>query len=164
MNFRARLAYDHARGEYRDGALRYLLIRPEALMALIAELPDRAQALEAFARAIHRVGAGSARAYRDAGAGSADALLATIEATAPQLGWGRWAIARTADALAVTVTNSPFAAASPGQGAACAPIRGMLCAVGEMVLGAAAIAEETACAADGAPCCRFAVRRATPPG
>jgi len=169
-NFRARLAYDHAAGEYRDGALRYMLIRPEALMGLIAELPEAARpaAFEAFARALHRVGGGSARTYRAAGAATPEALLATIAATAPQLGWGRWEIARDEAGLTVTVRNSPFAAgagpsAGPSGGPVCAPIRGMLRAVGEMALGAPVVTEETECAAAGAPCCRFAVTPAAPP-
>lgn len=164
-NFRARLAYDHAAGEYRDGALRYMLIRPEALMGLIAELPEAARpaAFEAFARALHRVGGGSARTYRAAGAATPEALLATIAATAPQLGWGRWEIARDGAGLTVTVRNSPFAAgAGPAPGPVCAPIRGMLRAVGEMALGTPVVTEETECAAAGAPCCRFAVTPAAP--
>ncbi len=164
-NFRARLAYDHAAGEYRDGALRYMLIRPEALMGLIAELPEAARpaALEAFARALHRVGGGSARTYRAAGAATPEALLATIAATAPQLGWGRWEIARDGAGLTVAVRNSPFAAgAGPAAGPVCAPIRGMLRAVGEMALGTPVVTEETECAAAGAPCCRFTVTPAAP--
>jgi uncharacterized protein len=164
--FRARLTYDHARGEHRDGAIRYMLIRPDALMGMIAELPEaqRPMVLEAFARAVRRVGGNSAQSYRQAGAASAEALLATIAATAPQLGWGRWAIARRPDGLDVTVTNSPFAAgAGVSAGPVCAPIRGMLTAVGEMALGGPVVAEEIACAATGAPCCRFAVSRAGPP-
>ena len=164
--FRARLAYDHAAGEYRDGALRYMLIRPEALMGLIAELPEAARpaAFEAFARALHRVGGGSARAYRAAGAATPAALLATIAATAPQLGWGRWEIARDGAGLTVTVRNSPFAAgAGPSAGPVCAPIRGMLRAVGEMALGTPVVTEETTCAAAGAPCCRFTVTPAARP-
>ena len=164
--FRARLAYDHAAGEYRDGALRYMLIRPEALMGLIAELPEAARpaAFEAFARALHRVGGGSARTYRAAGAATPAALLATIVATAPQLGWGRWEIARDGAGLTVTVRNSPFAAgAGPSAGPVCAPIRGMLRAVGEMALGTPVVTEETTCAAAGAPCCRFTVTPAARP-
>ena len=164
--FRARLAYDHAAGEYRDGALRYMLIRPEALMGLIAELPEAARpaAFEAFARALHRVGGGSARTYRAAGAATPVALLATIAATAPQLGWGRWEIARDGAGLTVTVRNSPFAAgAGPSAGPVCAPIRGMLRAVGEMALGTPVVTEETTCAAAGAPCCRFTVTPAARP-
>ncbi len=160
--FRERLVFDAARGEYRDGDVRYMMIRPDALMGMIAELPEavRPQALEAFARAIHRFGGRSARAYQQSGAREADALLRTIAATAPQLGWGIWTLARTDDGLALSVENSPFAAgAGPSPHPVCAPIRGMLTAVGEMTLGEV-VASETACAAMGAACCRFTVSRA----
>ncbi len=164
--FRDRLVFDAARGEYRDGDIRYLMLRPDALMGLFAELPAamRDAALAAFARSITRFGGRSARSYQAAGAADADALLATIAATAPQLGWGIWDLARDAAGLALTVRNSPFAAgAGPSPGPVCAPIVGMLRAVGGMVLDGEAAAHETECAAAGAPCCRFTVRRAAPP-
>lgn len=159
-SFRDRLAFDAERGEYRDGDIRYLMIRPDALMGMIAELPEpvRPQALEAFARSIHRFGGRSARAYQAAGADEADALLRTIAATAPQLGWGVWRLTRTPSGLSLVVTNSPFAAGAGEVGVAvCAPIRGMLRAVGELVCGQVSDVTETACAAAGAPACRFAV-------
>ena len=151
--------HDPELGEYRDGAIRYMMIRPDALMGMIAEMPEamRPHAMEAFARAITRAGGHSARSYR------ADDLLRTIEETAPRLGWGIWTLRATDDGLALDVANSPFAA---GAGASphpvCAPIRGMLIAVGEMTVGDV-IVTETACAAMGAQCCRFTVSRAAPP-
>lgn len=160
--FRDRLEYDPERGEYRDGAIRYMMIRPDALMGMIAELPEtmRPHAMEGFVRAIRRVGGHSARTYQDAGT---DDLLRTIEETAPQLGWGRWTLTRADDGLALTVENSPFAAgAGPSPRPVCAPIRGMLTAIGEMTLGEVSVAE-TSCAAAGAACCRFTVRRAARP-
>lgn len=156
-HFRDRLVYDPERGEYRDGAIRYMMIRPDALMGMIAEMPEEARhhAMEAFGRAIRRAGGHSARTYRDAG--TAD-LLRTIAETAPQLGWGVWTLTRTPDGLALSVRNSPFAAgAGRSSHPVCAPIRGMLTAVGEMLLGEVAVTE-TACAAAGAPCCTFSVR------
>jgi predicted hydrocarbon binding protein len=167
LPFRERLVFDPGRGEYRDGAIRYMMIRPDALMGMIAELPEAMQGpvLEAFARAIHRFGGRSARAYQTAGATDASALLRTIEATAPQLGWGVWRLEATDAGIALTVENSPFAAGAGLSSArpVCAPIRGMLTAVGELTMGAAVTVTETDCAATGTPCCRFAVSRAAPP-
>jgi uncharacterized protein len=166
QGFRARLAFDPTRGEYRDGEIRYMMIRPDALMGMIAELPaaTRPLALEAFARAIRRFGGRSARAYRDRGAADPAALLGVIEATAPELGWGVWRLVHTPDRLALTVENSPFAAgAGPGEAPVCAPIRGMLAAVGGFALDGEVEVTETECAAAGAPCCRFTVTRAAPP-
>jgi predicted hydrocarbon binding protein len=164
-NFRDRLVYDAEQGEYRDGDIRYMMIRPDALMGMIAELREdmRPLALEAFARAIHRFGGRSARVYQAAGAADSAALLDVIQQTAPQLGWGRWRLEHTADDLVLTVQNSPFATAAVGSPyPVCAPIRGMLTAVGELVLGEAVMVTETACAATGASCCRFSVSRAAP--
>jgi predicted hydrocarbon binding protein len=164
--FRDRLVFDPERGEYRDGDIRYMMIRPDALMGMIAELPEamRPLALEAFARSIRSAGGRSARSYQAAGAADAAALLRVIQETAPQLGWGRWQLQRTVDGLALTVENSPFAAgAGPGAHPVCAPIRGMLAAVGELVMGETVTVVETACAATGAPCCRFAITRAAAP-
>jgi hypothetical protein len=164
--FRDRLTFDAARGEYRDGTLRYLMMRPDALMGLFAELPPptRAEALAALARSVARFGGRSAQSYRAAGAATPAALLDTIAATAPQLGWGVWTLRLDGDVLHLTVENSPFAA---GFGASadpvCAEIAGMLRAVGELVLGGGVSGAETACAATGASCCRFTARRAAPP-
>jgi len=164
--FRDRLRFDAERGEYRDGDIRYMMIRPDALMGMIAELPEdmRPHALEAFARSIRRAGGRSARSYQASGAADAAALLRVIEQTAPQLGWGRWQLDSGPDGITLAVDNSPFVAgAGPSLHPVCAPIRGMLSAVGEMALGEAVAVAETACAATGAACCRFTVSRAAAP-
>ena len=86
-------------------------------------------------------------------------LLATIEETAPMLGWGRWTIARNGQTLRLDVENSPFA---KGYGASpkpvCHAVVGMLEAVSAIVLGAPVIARETTCAATGAARCEFEAR------
>lgn len=165
-NFRERLIYDAEHGEYRDGDIRYMMIRPDALMGMIAELPKdvRPLALEAFVRAIHRFGQRSARSYQAAGAADAAALLRVIEQTAPQLGWGCWRLERALDGLTLTVENSPFATgAGRSPYPVCAPIRGMLAAVGELAMGEPVAVSETACVAIGAPSCRFSVSRVAAP-
>jgi len=158
-NFRDRLEWDPDRGEIHDSDIPYLLIRPDSLMGIFRFLPDadRPVAFEAFARSIAHHGRGSAESYRSLGADQADALLETIADTAPQLGWGVWKLARTGDdGLSLVVENSPFAS---GYGQSdipvCAPIRGMLEAVGGVVFGAQVVARETDCAATGAGQCVF---------
>jgi predicted hydrocarbon binding protein len=164
MGFRDRLAFDAPLGEYRDGAIRYMMIRPDALMGLLHELPTElhAQVLEAFARSITRQGGRSAQSYRDAGAVDGPALVETIAKTAPQLGWGIWDLRITSAGLDLSVTNSPFAAGfGPSPHPVCHPIIGMLTAVGRMVLGGDVQVTETSCASvtKDAPC-RFEVRPA----
>lgn len=161
MSFRDRLVFDAKQGEYRDGDIRYMMIRPDALMGILAELPAamRPEFLAAFARSITRHGGRSAQAYRAAGAVAPAQMIAAIATTAPELGWGIWDLRLTADGLDLEVRNSPFAA---GHGAAaqpvCHPIAGMLGAVGPMVLGGAVSVRETQCAALGFASCRFEVR------
>jgi predicted hydrocarbon binding protein len=147
------------RGRNRKGAPRYLRLRADTLMGMFRHLPApaRAEALAAFARSTAEAGGDSARRYAAAGAGDAAALLAKIEATAAELGWGRWAFGkRSASRLALEVRDSPFAAGyGASDTAVCAPIAGMLQSVAGMVLGAPCEARETACRARGAARCRF---------
>jgi predicted hydrocarbon binding protein len=162
-DFRERLAFDASVGEYRDGGIRYMMIRPDALMGILHELPDamRPTVLEAFARSITRQGGKSAAAYRDAGAASSAALVTTIQETAPQLGWGRWVLTLDENGLDLTVANSPFVAGyGESETPVCHPIIGMLTAVGRMTLGGEVTVRETACAAmQDHDHCRFEVRR-----
>lgn len=159
--FRNRLVWDSSRGEIHDRDIPYLLIRPDSLMGIFRFLPaaDRPAAFEAFARSIAHHGRGSAESYQSLGAHQAAALLATIAETAPQLGWGIWTLARAGDGgLSLSVDNSPFAAGfGDSDEPVCAPIRGMLEAVGGLVFGADMTAREVACAAMGAPHCVFDV-------
>lgn len=156
--FRDRLEWDAANGAIHDRDIPYLLIRPDSLMGIFEFLPEteRAAAFEAFARSIAHYGKGSAESYQALGAAQADALLATIADTAPQLGWGVWSLSRSAAGLSLTVRNSPFAAGyGDSDVAVCAPIRGMLEAVGGLVLGVAVAVRETGCVSQGADICTF---------
>lgn len=152
-------AGNRGRGRTRAGAPRYLRLRADTLMGMFRHLPEpaRTQAFAALARSTAEAGGDSARRYAEAGAKDAAALLAKIEKTAAELGWGEWTFGkRSASRLALDVRDSPFAA---GYGTAetevCAPIAGMLQAVAGMVLGAHCAARETACRARGAARCRF---------
>lgn len=161
--FRDRLVFDAENGQYLDGGIRYMMIRPDALMGILHELDEaqRMPVLEAFARSITRHGGKSAAAYQAMGAADAEALVRTIEATAPELGWGRWHLARTPAGFDLSVENSPFVHGhGPHHEPLCHPIVGMLRAVGRMALGGEVEVAEVACAAaGGVPACRFEVRR-----
>jgi hypothetical protein len=159
--FRDRLAFDEARGEIRDETRRYMMMRPEALMGLFRRLdgPARDAAFAALFDSIVEMGGDSARAYRAHGGGDPDRLLETVAATAPDLGWGVWRFERSGGGLSLEVANSPFAAGhGPSHRPVCAAVAGMATAVARMVLGDHARAVETACAACGAPACRFEAR------
>jgi predicted hydrocarbon binding protein len=137
---------------------RYLLVRPETLVALQkaieAALGERAAAcLVAGGRA----GGGSALRSLE---GSPREIVERLLAMGGALGWGEFALERVGpDELVVAVQNSPFALA---YGAAAAPVchltRGVLEGLAELALGAPAVATETACVATGASLCRFAAR------
>jgi len=157
-SFRDRLEWDAENGAIHDRDIPYLLIRPDSLMGIFEFLPEteRAAAFEAFARSIAHYGKGSAESYRALGAEQADALMATIAETAPQLGWGIWTLSRSAEGLSLSVRNSPFAAGyGENDVPVCAPIRGMLEAVGGLVLGQAVTVRETGCVSQGADICEF---------
>jgi hypothetical protein len=162
--FRERLTWDTSRGAIYDRDIPYLLIRPDSLMGIFRLLPDedRPAAFEAFARSIAYHGRGSAKSYQSLVPAQADALLGTIVDTAPQLGWGVWTLSRSGnERLSLTVENSPFVSGY-GQSDApvCAPIRGMLEAVGGIACGVEMMARETGCTAAGAVICSFEARAA----
>ncbi|MFY9314474.1 MAG: V4R domain-containing protein [Burkholderiales bacterium] len=142
-----------------DPRIRYLSLRADTLMGMFRHLPGpaRVQAFAALVRSTAEHGGDSARRYLESGAGDTAALLATVEKTAAELGWGAWRFGECgATGLALEVTDSPFAA---GYGAAdtevCAPITGMLQAVAGLALGSACEAREVQCRARGAARCRF---------
>jgi len=153
----SRVEADGAGGLTYQGS-RDLLVRPETLVALQkaveAVLGERAAAcLVAGGRA----GGGTALQALE---GSAEEIVARLLATGGEIGWGAFALERLgSDELVVSVRNSPFARA---YGAAVTPVchltRGVLERLAEVALGAPAVATETACAATGAPACRFVAR------
>lgn len=157
-DFRSRLLWDAETGAIHDQTRRYLMLRPEALMGALASLPEpcRRIAFSSLEAAVFEQGSDSARAYAAMGGGG-EALLSTVAATAPQLGWGVWEVASLPGRILLTVRHSPFAAACPPgmPYPVCTPIQGMLRAVAGMVFGRLARVIETECAAMGAPACRF---------
>ncbi len=163
--FHDRLRIDEGRGEMRDGAIRYLMMRPDALMGMFPRLlPDtRAAAMEALAASVAEHGGRSVQAYRDSGAADPEAMMRTIAETSAALGWGLWSFGRHGpDRIDVTVAGSPFAEGiGEADIPACAPIRGMLAAIGPLLLGCEAVkVQETSChAVAGMDPCRFRIER-----
>ena len=150
-------------GRILYGASRYLLVRPETLVALqkAVEAALGARAAECLA-AGGRAGGGSA--LRTLG-GAAEEVVGRLLAMGGEIGWGRFTLERlTPDALVVRVESSPFAEAyGPAAGPVCHLTRGVLERLAELALGRPVAAVETACVAAGAPACRFEARpRAAP--
>lgn len=161
--FRKRLRHDAERGAYFDRDIRYMLIRPDALMGVFARLAGgtREAALAAMADSITERGRQSAESYVPPD--RVDGLLGVVAATAPELGWGVWRFEIGPDRrIRLTVKNSPFAgAAGELSPPVCYPIVGMLRAVGTMALGGPVKVHETSCAAGGGDSCRFEITAAT---
>ena len=76
-----RLAFDAQRGEIRDQARRYLLLRPDVLMGMLLRLdpPARQAALGAFAASVAQHGRDSVLAYLDRLGGDRGRLLDDTE-------------------------------------------------------------------------------------
>jgi predicted hydrocarbon binding protein len=151
---RDRLQFDPIHGAVTDGPRRYLLMRHDVLMGMIAALPHalRPTVLAAMADSVAVHGADSLRAYLAASSGDTEALLeATVEAAA-DLGWGRW----EPDGTRLWVENSPFVSGyGPSDSPVCAPIGGLWRALSTIVSGRPMVVQEIHCAAQGHTCCEF---------
>jgi uncharacterized protein len=164
---RERLTWDGASGAVHDGPRRYLMMRPDVLMGALhgVDAATRGTMLDALAASTQLHGSQSLRAYAEQVGGDAEALMAATTAAAADLGWGRWTLRHEGLGLQLEVDHSPFVAGWCAVSSAaapqpvCAPIRGMFGGLASIVLGAAVQAEECACAAQGAPRCRFTARR-----
>lgn len=187
---RERLAWDPALGRISDGPRRYLLMRPDVLMGAVEAMAPahRGSFLSSWQMSTCQHGADSLRAYAQMVHGDRHALLQATVAAAADLGWGRWALTLEDGLLHLEVLDSPFVAGwlaasqgRPSQEPVCAPIRGMLQALAEVVLEGPVAVQEDDCAAlqaqascpsevpatsgddggqaHGAPCtCRFTAR------
>jgi predicted hydrocarbon binding protein len=147
---------DDGAGRLTIGGARYLLIRPETLAALQKQVETAAPG--AAADCLVAGGrAGGARATREL-AGDAEMGVRTLLEIGRALGWGDFALERLgARELVVTVAHLPFAEAyGPSTGPVCHLTRGVLESLAARVLGRPLAVRETACAATGAPRCRFA--------
>jgi hypothetical protein len=156
--FRARLDWSAVPGQVVDGAIRYMLIRPDALMGAIMRLSPDAQAemLAALHASVLDFGGRSAGTYNKT---ATRPLVDVVAQTAPDLGWGMWTVSHHEGATCVTVEDSPFAASvTSAAQPVCTAMTGMLSAVGTIMAGAPVTAVETRCAAQyGGTACHFAI-------
>lgn len=149
-------------GALQDGDIRYLLIRADSLMQLFRKLEPgtRAQAFQAFATSLEENGRKSIETRMRRNNLDSERLYDDLARNSgSQLGWGVWSFTRThRERFAVDVANSPFAAGyGPSDEPVCFAIRGMLSAMGELVMGKAVAVTETKCAAVSGGSCRFEV-------
>ncbi|SFK26393.1 4-vinyl reductase [Celeribacter neptunius] len=163
-SFHQRLSITPKKGEMRDGAIRYLMMRPDVLMGMFARLDGhtRSEALAALTASVAENGGKSVKAYRDSGATDPGAMMQTIADTSAELGWGIWSFDTIGpDRIEVSVENSPFAVAfGVSDRPICAPIKGMLSAIGPLLLDCATVeVTEITCHAEigGGPC-RFTLK------
>jgi uncharacterized protein len=154
----SRIGLDLATGTLSDGAIRYVTIRADGLMGAFVGTAVKGS-LTALCESVYRHGRDSLVQYQSEHGNDPTVLMATVAHVAATLGWGAWVFTRAGPKeLKLTVHNSPFAeAAGASEVPLCAPILGMMRAVGELVLGGAVHAQERECAACGAVNCEFVV-------
>lgn len=175
------LEYEASSGRLSYKGVRYLLIRPETLvafqLAIEAEVgPEKcAELMQAGG---FTGGALSARRYRDAFGYSDREIAEFMCRMGGEIGWGHFTLVRLDVAgreMIVEVLDSPFAEAyralrplspgpplphrqkaSGGEGV-CHFIRGVLAGLGAGLFGGEVASAETTCQARGDPLCRFEV-------
>ena len=149
------------RGGLTLGGARYLLIRPETLVAMQKAVQQVVgERAGACILAGGRAGGARAAASLD---GTAEERVRRLLRIGGEIGWGEFALERlTPTELAVVVRRSPIAEAyGPSATPVCHLIRGVLESLAASVLGGSPTVTETACVATGAPSCRFVTSRAT---
>lgn len=148
-----------------DGAIRYMMLRPDVLMGMFDRLPAemRITTLQALCQSVAENGGKSVGAYLAVAPDNLDQLLRVMIDTAADLGWGKWVLTGNAETgFDVSVDDSPFAAPAerPQSVPQCAAITGILTATARAIWPEGACVEETRCAAQGdAAClCHFRLR------
>ncbi|MBB4145657.1 hypothetical protein [Rhizobium rhizoryzae] len=165
QSFQERLRIYLQTGELRDGDIRYLIMRTDALMGMFTKLEPVARdaALLAMAESVAEFGGKSVDTYRVSGADNSAELISLLIRTSAELGWGAWTFTEECDGeVQVLVRNSPFACSVENVGTAvCAPIVGILTAIAPVLLGQGASAAETQCHQGRGGCCHFRISAAS---
>lgn len=161
-----RLSWNPESGAMELNGARYLLVRPATLVALLkaAEEMQGADAARAFFIAAGTAGGEQAATEYAKADPDPRTVAATMAKKGTGLGWGRLRV-DVAEAqgteLRFSSENSPFADAyGESDHPVCHFLTGALTGLGRVVLGAAAVGEETACSAMGAERCEFRIARA----
>lgn len=161
-----RISRDPSLGELRDGNTRLFLMRADAFMDAFARLDDDARytMFSAFAQSIAEHSGQSVKHYRhELGPAAREIFLNAAVNLSADMGWGAWTFGpHTPGEMTLDVRNSPFV---EGYGESprpvCAPILGMVEALGGVIFSIDPVVEETECAAvTGGDVCRFRARLA----
>jgi predicted hydrocarbon binding protein len=159
-----RLEFETGRLIFKD--VRYMLIRPDVLISLQksieAELgPEKC--LKIMMAAGNLGGRRSSQRFKEAFGYGEREIVEFMCGMGGEIGWGVFSLvelAVEAGTMIIEVTDSPYAAVyGPSETPVCHLIRGVLAGLGAGVFEADVRSDETACAAAGAPACRFEVRR-----
>ena len=141
--------------------VRYLLIRPETLIAfqkgVEKELGDRGSTL--LFESGFQGGSLSSRKYREGFNLSDEETIRFMTVMGPQIGWGRFeleAFDPKRKHLTIKVFSSPFAEAyGPSSNSVCHFIRGVLAGMASVIYGREVEARESSCLAKGDAFCLF---------
>ncbi|MFQ5897001.1 MAG: V4R domain-containing protein [Candidatus Methylomirabilia bacterium] len=158
------LVYDARGGCLTFKGTRYLLIRPETLVALhkAVEAEVGEDAGELMARGGRTGAALSASRYREAFNLDTRQVVEFMVRMGREIGWGEFTLERLDlehRELVISVARSAFAEAhGPAASPVCHLITGVVGGLAEAVFGGPVDVSETACVAAGAPTCRFEAR------
>ena len=158
------LRFDDTRGALLYNDVRYLLIRPETLIAFqkAAEEKLGASADELLFAGGFTGGTLSAKKYREV-FGLTDAQSVQFMANmGTEIGWGKLAVSSfsvSSRTLELTVVSSPFAAAyGKSNRGVCHLIRGVFAGLAAGIFGCDVNSREEECLAMGHAHCRFVIR------
>ncbi|MEE8449916.1 MAG: V4R domain-containing protein [Thermodesulfobacteriota bacterium] len=158
------LEYDSQSGCISFKEVRYILVRPETIMALLSSLEEELgeRAGQFFYQGGMSGGRLSAQKYKQTLGLSEKGLVEFMISMGTQIGWGRFelvAFDMEKRMLEINVHNSPYAQAyGPSQRPVCHVIRGVLAGLAQGIFERPVQAGETGCLATGNNCCRFLVK------
>jgi predicted hydrocarbon binding protein len=160
----AELKFDAARGALLYKDVRYLLIRPETLIAFqkAAEEKLGAGADELLYAGGFAGGSLSAKRYREVFGLSDEQSVEFMAQMGAQIGWGKITIAKfdaAARELVLTVESSPFAVAyGKSSRGVCHLVRGVFAGLASGIFARDVKSYEEECLAVGNPRCRLVIR------
>jgi predicted hydrocarbon binding protein len=159
----ADLKFDDTRGALLYNDVRYLLIRPETLIAFqkAAEEKLGADAAELLHAGGFTGGTLSAKRYREAFGLSAEQSVEFMAKMGTEIGWGRFTVSSfsvSSYTLELIVESSPFAAAyGKSYRGVCHLIRGVFGGLACGIFGRDVESREEECLALGHARCRFVI-------